>query len=32
MDGFKTMEEGEDVEFDMVDTDRGLQARHIVKL
>ena len=32
MDGFKTIEEGADVEFDMVETDRGLQARNIVKL
>lgn len=32
MDGFKTIEEGEEVEFDMVESDRGLQARNIVKL
>jgi cold shock protein len=32
MDGFKTVEEGADVEFDMVETDRGLQARNIVRI
>ncbi len=32
MDGFKTVEEGSDVEFDMVETDRGFQARNIVKI
>jgi CspA family cold shock protein len=32
MDGFKTIEEGADVEFDMVETDRGFQARNIVKI
>ena len=32
MDGFKTVEEGADVEFDMVETDRGFQARNIVKI
>lgn len=32
MDGFKTIEEGADVEFDVVETDRGLQARNIVKI
>jgi len=32
MDGFKTIEEGADVEFDVVETDRGLQARNITKL
>ncbi len=30
MDGFKTIEEGEEVEFELVDSDRGLQA-HSVK-
>ena len=32
MDGFKTIEEGAGVEFDMVETDRGFQARNIVKI
>jgi CspA family cold shock protein len=32
MDGFKTVEEGADVEFDMVETDRGFHARNIVKI
>ena len=32
MEGFKTIEEGADVEFDVVETDRGLQARNIVKI
>lgn len=32
MDGFKTVEENADVEFDMVETDRGFQARNIVKI
>jgi cold shock protein len=32
MDGFKTVEEGADVEFEMVETDRGFQARNIVKI
>ena len=32
MDGFKTIEEGADVEFDLVDGDRGLQAHNIVKI
>jgi CspA family cold shock protein len=32
MEGFKTIEEGADVEFDMVETDRGFQARNIVKI
>lgn len=32
MEGFKTIEEGADVEFDVVETDRGLQARNITKI
>ncbi len=32
MDGFKNIEEGAEVEFDLVDGDRGLQARKIIKL
>jgi CspA family cold shock protein len=32
MDGFKNIEEGAEVEFDLVDGDRGLQARKIHKI
>jgi CspA family cold shock protein len=32
MDGFKTIEEAEEVEFELVEGDRGLQAHNIVKL
>jgi len=32
MEGFKTVDEGEDVEFDIVETDRGPQAHNVVKL
>ncbi len=32
MDGFKTIESDALVEFEEVETDRGLQAKHIVKL
>ena len=31
-DGFKTLEEGQDVEFDVVDGDRGPQAANVVRL
>ena len=31
-DGFKTLEEGQDVEFDVVDGDRGPQASNVVRL
>ncbi|NLM96809.1 MAG: cold shock domain-containing protein [Halanaerobiaceae bacterium] len=31
-DGFKTLEEGQDVEFEIVEGDRGPQASHVVKL
>jgi len=32
MDGFKNIEEGAEVEFDLVEGDRGLQARKITKI
>lgn len=31
-DGFKTLEEGQEVEFDVVQSDRGPQATGVVKL
>lgn len=30
VDGFKTLEEGQAVEFDVVDSDRGPQAQNVV--
>lgn len=30
-DGYKTLAEGEEVEFDLIKTERGDQARHVVK-
>lgn len=32
MDGFKTIEEGSKVEFDLVEGERGLQAHNIKKV
>ena len=32
MEGYKTIDEGADVEFDMVEGDRGLQAHNIKKV
>ncbi|MFZ2759775.1 MAG: cold shock domain-containing protein, partial [Trichococcus flocculiformis] len=31
-EGFKTLEEGQDVEFEIVDGNRGPQAANVVKL
>ncbi|HBI56546.1 MAG TPA: cold-shock protein [Firmicutes bacterium] len=31
-DGFKTLDEGDTVEFDIVDSDKGLQAANVTKL
>ena len=31
MDGFKTIDEGTEVEFELVETDRGLQAKQIFR-
>ncbi|OCL28575.1 cold-shock protein [Orenia metallireducens] len=31
-DGFRNLEEGEDVEFSIEETDKGLQAQNVVKL
>jgi len=32
MDGYKTINEGADVEFDLIEGDRGLQAQNIKEL
>ena len=32
MEGFKTIDEGADVEFELVEGERGFQAHNIVKL
>ncbi len=31
-DGFKNLEDGQEVEFEIVDTDRGPQAENVVKI
>lgn len=31
-DGFKTLQEGDDVEFEIVDGEKGQQARNVVKI
>lgn len=32
MEGYKTVDEGAEVEFDLVDSERGLQAQNIKKI
>ncbi|CAM4141890.1 cold shock domain-containing protein [Erysipelothrix inopinata] len=32
MEGFKTIEEGTEVEFELIETERGVQAHNIVKI
>lgn len=32
MEGFKTIDEGAEVEFDLIDTERGKQAHNIVRI
>ncbi len=32
MEGYKTLEEGDEVEFDLVDSERGPQAANVVRL
>ena len=32
MEGFKTIDDGAEVEFEEIETERGLQAKHIVRL
>lgn len=31
-EGYKTLEEGQKVEFELVESDKGLQARNVVKI
>lgn len=31
-DGYRSLEEGQEVEFDLTKTDRGLQAKNVVKI
>ena len=31
-EGFKTIEENQEVEFELIESDRGLQAHNVVKL
>ncbi len=31
-DGYRSLEEGQQVEFDLTETERGLQAKNVVKL
>ena len=31
-DGYRSLEEGQEVKFDLTETERGLQARNVVKI
>lgn len=31
-DGYRTLNEGQEVEFDLLETNRGLQAKNVVKI
>lgn len=31
-EGYRSLEEGQEVQFDLTETDRGLQAKNVVKL
>lgn len=31
-DGYRSLQEGQEVEFDLTETDRGLQAKNVVKI
>ncbi len=31
-DGFRTLEDGEQVEFDLIDSDKGLQAQNVMRV
>ena len=31
-EGYRTLEEGQEVQFDLYETDRGLQAKNVVKI
>ncbi|MCB7128908.1 MAG: cold shock domain-containing protein [Candidatus Brocadiales bacterium] len=31
-DGFRTLEDGENVEFDLIDSDKGLQAQNVTRV
>ena len=31
-DGFRTLEDGENVEFDLIDSDKGLQAQNVIRV
>ncbi len=31
-DGFRTLEDGENVEFDLIDSDKGLQAQNVSRV
>ncbi len=31
-DGYRSLEEGQEVKFDLAETDRGLQAKNVIKI